>query len=286
MLRLGFHLSISGGVANAPAAAEREGYGAFQIFASNPRSWKHSPIDEEEAERFKEIIKSRGIVPFAHVPYLCNPSSSDSLINKKSTGMLIANIESCNKLGINGVVVHIGSHTGSGENTGVKTAANTIRNALENTEGASLLLENSSGYRNSVGSKFGQIAEILDKIDSDRAKVCLDTCHAFAAGYDLSSAAGVGEACDHFESSIGFGRLGVVHLNDAKYPLGSGLDRHWHIGKGYIGAAGFKALFKQKQFREMSFIMETPVNKEGDADTNMREARRIAISAVGEKNVY
>ena len=131
-----------------------------------------------------------------------------------------------------------------------------------------------------------QIAEILHKIGSERAKVCLDTCHAFAAGYDLSNENGVRETCNQFEENIGFDRLGVIHLNDAKYPLGSGLDRHWHIGKGYIGAAGFKALFKQKQLKDMSFIMETPVNEEGDSGMNMREARRIAISAVGEKNVY
>ncbi len=286
MLRFGFHLSVSGGLKNAPLLAEHEGYGAFQIFASNPRSWEHREIDDKEALEFRQIVKRCGAIPFAHVPYLCNPSSSDRIVNKKSVGMLISNIKSCNALRIKMLVVHIGSHMGSGEHVGVDNAADAIRYAIEKTDGASLLLENSAGYKNSVGSKFEQIAEILDKVSSERTGVCLDTCHAFAAGYDISSEDGVVKMCDEFNDTIGFHRLGLVHLNDAKYPAGSGLDRHWHIGKGYIGAAGFKALFNQKQFKDASFIMETPVNDAGNPEINMKECKRIAASAVGKQNIY
>ncbi len=281
MIRLGFHLSVAGGVQNSALTAEKHRFETFQIFVSNPRAWEHHQIKAGDALAFKEIIKKTGSVPFAHAPYLCNPSSDNKDMLKKSLQMLVGNMESCNLLGIGGLVVHQGSHLGHGSESGVKTIVETMSKAVEIAPDVRILLENSSGYKNSVGSKFEEIGEIIDKVDSERVGVCLDTCHAFAAGYDLRTKDGIDEMCRSFDDNIGFKRLGLVHLNDAKYELGSGLDRHWHIGKGNIGIKGFTEFFKNKHFHDGCFVMETPINEDGDEVSNMKNARKIVTAALG-----
>ena len=286
MIRLGFHLSVSGGVCNSALTAEKEHYGTFQIFASNPRAWEHHRITGEDAQGFKEIVRKSGTVPFAHAPYLCNPSSSSTDVIKKSLKMLVGNMQSCAQLGIGGLVVHMGSHLGRGEEHGRKRLIEALGNAIDSAPNVRILLENSSGYRNSVGSKFSEIGKVLDEFDQSGVGVCLDTCHAFAAGYDLRTEESIDKVCEEFDGNIGFKRLHLVHLNDAKYGLGSGLDRHWHIGKGKIGMGGFSELFKNKHFHDMCFVMETPVNQDGNGHTNMRTAKRLAESASGRGSVY
>ncbi len=286
MIRFGFHLSIAGGVSNAAITAKRHHYGTFQIFVSNPRTWKHSAIDEKEALLFSEIMKKTGAIPFAHVPYLCNPSSSSEAMLKKSLNMLVSNMQSCALLGIKGLVVHMGSHLGKGEEHGRKKITETLGKALAAAPDVRILLENSAGYRNSVGSSFEETGMVLDKFDSDAVGVCLDTCHAFAAGYDLRTKESIDKVCNEFEDNIGFKRLGLVHLNDAKYELGSGLDRHWHIGKGNIGIKGFAELLRNRNFHDRCFVMETPINSEGNETTNMAAAKKIAAAALGRDSVY
>ena len=286
MIRLGFHLSIAGGVYNAPITAERHRYGTFQIFASNPRGWEHRPINEEDAEHFKQVVKKSDTVPYAHTPYLCNPSSASTKMLKKSLGMLVKNMESCSMLGVSSLVVHMGSHLGKGEQHGRKTIIDTISRALDSEPKTVLLLENSSGYKNSMGSKFDETGYIIDSISSDRIGICLDTCHAFASGYDLRTAESIDKVCSEFDSNMGFKRLGLVHLNDAKYELGSGLDRHWHIGQGNIGADGFRELFRNRNFHNRCFVMETPINEHGNEITNMKNARKLAAEALGRDSVY
>ncbi len=276
MIRLGFHLSVSGGVYNAALAAEKHHYGTFQIFASNPRAWEHRKIDDTDAARFREVTRKSGAVPFAHVPYLCNPSSPNPEVLRKSLGMLVGNMESCAQLGIRGLVVHMGSHLGKGEALGLGSIVKTLTSAIDSAPRVRILLENSAGYNNSVGSKFGEIGKALESFGQAEAGVCLDTCHAFAAGYDLRTKTAIDAMCSEFEDKIGFRRLGLVHLNDAKYDLGSGLDRHWHIGKGKIGIGGFTELFRNRHFQDMCFIMETPVNQDGNEATNMKAAQKAA----------
>lgn len=281
MIRLGFHLSVSDGVQNSALTAEKHHYGTFQIFASNPRAWEHHQIKAEDAEAFKDIIKKTGAVPFVHVPYLCNPSSVNRETLKKSLQMLAGNMESCNLLKVAGLVVHQGSHLGEGSESGVKAIVDTIGKAVALAPGVRILLENSSGYKNSIGSRFEEIGEIIDKVGSDRIGVCLDTCHAFAAGYDLRTKEGIAEMCKSFDDNISFKRLGLVHLNDAKYELGSGLDRHWHIGKGNIGVQGFTEFFKNRHFHDGCFVMETPINDDGGEVSNMKNAKKIVAGALG-----
>ncbi len=275
---MGFHLSVAGGVHNSASAAEEHRYGAFQIFTSNPRAWEHRAIADDDADQFRKIVKRSGSIPFAHVPYLCNPSSSSGEILKKSLEMLIGNMRSCAQLGIDCIVVHMGSHLGKGEEHGRKMLIRTVSSAVDKAPGVKVLLENSSGYRNSVGSRFEEIGKVTDEFDSKSVGVCLDTCHAFAAGYDLRTKESIEKVCDEFDDLIGFKRLSLVHLNDARYGLGSGLDRHWHIGQGSIGKAGFTELFRNRHFHSGSFIMETPVNEHGNEDTNMRAATQIVGS--------
>ncbi|HUC39090.1 MAG TPA: deoxyribonuclease IV [Candidatus Acidoferrum sp.] len=279
MIRIGFHLSVAGGVYNAPLTAEKEGYGTFQIFASNPRAWDHHEIPKEDAERFRQIVKKSNTIPFAHVPYLCNPSSTSRETLEKSMKMLVNNMESCNALGIEGLVMHQGSHLGKGSDHGRKTIIDAVGKALDRVPKVHILLENSAGYTNSMGSKFDEMGYIIDQIGSPRVGVCLDTCHTFAAGYDLRTKESIEKTCAEFEDNIGFKRLGLVHLNDAKFELGSGLDRHWHIGQGNIGAKGFTELFRNKNFKDRCFVMETPINGDGNETTNMRAIKQIIKNA-------
>ncbi len=261
-------------------------YGAFQIFVSNPRSWKRSSISEAAAEQFSAVVKRSDTVPFAHVPYLCNPSSPSADALRKSRTMLADNMKSCSVLGIKYLVVHIGSHLGKGTESGISAAADTLSHALSKDGNTRLLLENSAGYNNSVGSKFEEIGRIIDKAGSENLMLCLDTAHAFAAGYDFRTGEGMERLCAEIADNIGFDRMGLVHLNDARYPAGSGLDRHWHIGKGEIGVAGFKELFQNRNFQNGCFIMETPINDDGNEISNMNKAKAIALSVLGRESIY
>lgn len=262
MIRLGFHLSIAGSVANAPMEAMQEGYRAFQIFTTSSRSWKNSRIGDNEAKEFAGLVKSGDLASFAHMPYLCNPASTKMDVHDKSRAMLIDNMGNCKALGIKYLVMHTGSHLGGGTSMGIGNVCNLLGSAMGAVDGVDILLENGSGYNNSIGSKFSEIGEIIEMVGSRRVGVCFDTCHAFAAGYDISTDASVDKMVEEFDSSIGLSRLRFVHLNDAKHPLGSGLDRHWHIGKGYIGRKGFLSLFRNKAFRDGSFVMELPEDSE------------------------
>ncbi len=278
MMRLGFHLSISGGVYNAPIEAASMDYNAFQIFTTSSRSWKNSGISDADAGEFMRYTKENDLKPFAHMPYLCNPASPNRQVHEKSTAMLVDNIMNCSALGIGGLVIHLGSHLGKGMDEGIRKVCDTLDSALGSTaaeKNVDILLENGSGYTNCVGSKISDIGRIIDNVGSDRVGVCFDTCHAFAAGYDISDEASVDKIVKEFKSSIKQSRLGLVHLNDAMYPLGSGRDRHQHIGKGYIGTGGFTSLFRNGMFGSGSFVMELPEDPGADHQTDMNAVKSI-----------
>jgi len=275
MIRLGFHVSIAGSVANAPTEAIQEGYDAFQIFTTSSRSWTNSRISDKDANEFTRLVKSSNLEAFAHMPYLCNPASTNKDVHDKSRKMLIDNMNNCRVLGIRYLVMHTGSHLGVGTSVGIENVCSLLGSAIGEIDGVDVLLENGSGYNNSVGSKFGEIGQIIEKVGTQRIGVCFDTCHAFAAGYDISTDKSVESMVEEFDSSIGLSRLRFVHLNDAKHPLGSGLDRHWHIGKGYIGRKGFVSLFRNKAFRNGSFVMELPEDEEAGHTQDMNAALSI-----------
>lgn len=278
-VRIGFHVSIAGGISNAPRAAAEHGYSAFQFFPSSSRSWTVNKVSEEEAERFDKTAKDNDLEAFAHIPYLCNPASPSKDMLEKSRRMLVQDMEICKSIGAKYLVVHMGSHKGEGSERGIKTIIETLGNALDRVKDVDLLLENSAGYSNSMGSDFAEIGKVFDALDTKSVGICLDTCHAFAAGYNFGSEEEIEKLAGEIDSYIGLKRLALVHLNDAKYPLGSGLDRHWHIGKGYIGEKGFLNFFSNKAFGQGSFVLETPYQREGDDVRNFAETRKLMKKA-------
>ncbi len=275
MLRFGFHMSIAGSVANAPREAVLHGYPVFQMFTTSSRSWLNSKIDSNASSEFRDMVRRNSLEPFAHIPYLCNPGSPNGDVYSKSRKMLIDNMGNCESLGIKYLVVHMGSHLGKGFDEIGDRLTDTIMHALRRSTSTHILLENSAGYNNSVGSHMKEIGNIIESVGDKRVGVCLDTCHAFAAGYDIASKKGTSSLMDEIEESFGIDKIKLVHLNDAKFPLGSGLDRHWHIGKGHIGMKGFANFFRISRLTADCFVMETPENTDGDDHTNMQAVSKI-----------
>ncbi len=279
MIRLGMHVSISGTIDQAADRAREQGCDTFQVFTRNPRGWKYEKLDREEVGEFKRKAASYNLNPVvAHMPYLPNLSSPKKLIYNKSVKSLTAELDRCATLGIPYIVTHLGSHLGKGTDLGLERISGAVNSALsENQSDVMLLLENTAGTKNSMGSSFEDIKRILDRVDNrKRVGVCFDTAHAYAAGYDLHSPQRVNETIKKFDSTLGLGLLKVIHLNDSQVGLGSGRDRHEHIGLGYIGETGFRALFKQEAVRDLPFIMETPIDDRRDEAGNMKKVRELS----------
>jgi deoxyribonuclease-4 len=276
-VKLGFHVSIKGGIDKAVDRAAAIGCSTFQIFTQSPRMWKHRKLREEEVKRFKDRLRETGIDPvFSHMPYLPNLSTPYPVNYRKSVGTLKAEVGKCNRLGIRYLVTHLGSHLGSGPERGMERvveALNQVNAVFDETP--IILLENTSGKTNEVGSTFTEIGAIIEKVESERVGLCLDTCHAYTRGYNIATRRGLSDALDELDNHIGLGRLHLVHLNDARDPLGSRRDRHEHIGMGNIGDEGFRVILGSV-LREVPMIMETPID-ERRADTgNMRKVLELA----------
>jgi len=279
LIKLGLHVSISGTLDNAPDNAREFACDTFQMFTRNPRGWKFSRLDEQEVQGFRKKTREFDLSPVVtHMPYLPNLSSPKKAIYNKSVKSLSAELDRCGVLGIPYVVTHLGSHLGKGADVGLGNLVSAINFALDNNKNdVMLLLENTAGTKNSMGSTFEDIRRIVDGIDDKkRIGICLDTAHAFAAGYDIRTPDGVDQTLRKFELTIGLGRLKVIHLNDSKGELGCGRDRHEHIGLGYIGEEGFRALFKHEAIRALPFILETPIDDSRDAEGDMKKARSLA----------
>ena len=273
------HVSISGTIDQAADRAREIGCDTFQMFTRNPRGWKYKRLDREEVAEFKRKVGAYNLAPVvAHMPYLPNLSSPKKLIYNKSVKSLSGELERCETLGIPYIVTHLGSHLGEGSDIGLEKIVAAINRTLsENPNDVMLLLENTAGTKNSMGSSFEDIKRILDRVENRaRVGVCFDTAHAYAAGYDLHSPRGVDDTLRKFNSVLGFNILKVIHLNDSQVGLGSGRDRHEHIGLGYIGEQGFRALFKHEAVRNLPFIMETPIDERGDEKENMRKVRELS----------
>ncbi len=273
--RVGFHVSIAGGIYNAVDNAKAIGCSAFQIFSRNPRGWQAKPLAPEDATLFKEKLAASGIdraATLVHMPYLPNLSGQGDLY-KKSVETLAGELVRAGELGIPYLVIHLGSHLGNGVDTGMKQLAGAIALARDQTkkkgEDVTVLLENNAGQKNSVGGNFEEIRKILD-LARVRTGVCLDTCHAFASGYELRTAKGVEKTLDAFDSAVGLDELKFVHLNDSKGELGSNLDRHEHVGLGQIGKAGLAAFLRHKAIAKLPIVMETPIDEKRDDRANMK----------------
>jgi deoxyribonuclease IV len=275
-VKAGFHVSIVGGISNSVDNALKIGCNAFQIFSRNPRGWAAKPLEEAEAKKFQTKLANSKIQRSSvcvHMPYLPNLSSPDSELYNKSIDSLAEEVKRCDMLSIPYLVIHLGSHLGKGSDSGINQVVKACSLAFDHYKSSStqdgnsvtMLFENSAGQKNNIGSKFEEIRVILDKLNSaGEFGVCLDTCHTFAAGYDLRTEDNVNATIDQFDNTIGLKELKMVHLNDSKDKINSNRDRHEHIGFGNIGKEGFRALFNHKRIMRLPLIMETPKDNKCD----------------------
>ena len=279
MVRLGVHVSVAGGLDKAVDRAGERGCQAFQIFTTNPRSWRSKSITPESIDLFASRLKEYDIYPIvSHMPYLPNLASPREEVYDRSVQALTDELMRCRLLGISYIVTHLGSHLGAGMERGRDRIAEALMEAMSHSGGeAVILLENSAGTKNSMGSSFNDIASIIDSLpgQSSRLGVCLDTCHLFAAGYDLRTPPALDKTLEEFESCMDPKRLKLVHLNDCRGTLGSHLDRHEHIGLGQIGLEGFRSILCHPLLRERAMIMETPVDSRRDDKGNLDVARAL-----------
>ncbi|RDJ32106.1 MAG: deoxyribonuclease IV [Crenarchaeota archaeon] len=279
-MQIGCHVSISGGVNNAVDNAVERSCSAFQIFTRNPRGWNAKELPEKEISDFKKKLKASDIerlATCAHMPYLPNLSSPKKDSLKKSVDAMINEVKRCGKLGIPYLVTHLGSHLGTGEEEGIKRLVASLKEVAEVDNDVMILLENTAGQKNSVGSEFEQLAEIFFELKpAKRFGICIDTCHAFVAGYDLRTEKAVNDTFSKFEKAIGFEHLKILHLNDAKGEIGSRLDRHYHIGLGQIGEKGMSAVIKMANKKEIPIILETPIDDVRDDFENIKKAKKLA----------
>lgn len=275
--QVGVHVSIAGSLANAFDRARERGCDCFQIFTKNPRGWQAKPISEQEGLAFREAIKqfSPGLV-FAHISYLPNLAGEKSSLYEKSVQALCLELERCRTLSIPYLVTHLG-HAGDGLTSGRDRVVQAIDTALSEVSGDTmLLLENTAGEKNSVGSTIEGIADVFGRCqDTSRVGICFDTCHAFAAGYDLRDEQSVGMVSDLIEERIELLNLKLIHLNDAKGNCGSGLDRHEHIGLGALGEEGILSILHHPGFFGIPCICETPVDDRRGDNENIQKVRDL-----------
>lgn len=258
---VGLHVSAAGSPDLAFDRAKELGATTFQIFTRNPNQWKFKPLADEAVALFREKRRESGFRRIVdHMPYLPNLASPEKSTMKISRYTLDEETRRCDALGVDYLVVHLGSHLGKGTAVGITNIAGAVNEAVAGSDGeTTILLENMAGQKNCIGARFEEIRGILDNVKRpDRVGVCLDTCHLNAAGFDLRNEEAVEGTMGLFEEIIGVDRLKVVHLNDSKGPLGSRLDRHENIGEGKIGRAGMKAFLHYPRVNERPIVMETP----------------------------
>jgi deoxyribonuclease-4 len=259
---LGSHMSIAGGVDKALLQGKEVGCDAIQIFTKSSRQWGSKPLNEEEIANFHEAKKTTGITAvIAHDSYLYNFAATDTALRKKSVNGLIDEMERCEALGIAYLIAHPGAHVGAGEAVGIKTVAKSIDEMHKACAGftTQFTIEITAGQGSNLGYRFEQVRQIIDAAKApERLRVCFDTEHAFAAGYDLRTTEDYEQTFTEFDDTIGLDLLVAFHLNDAKKDLGCRVDRHEHIGKGFLGLEAFRLLMNDRRFWGLPMCLETP----------------------------
>ncbi len=271
---VGAHVSAGGGVFNAPVNAYKIGATAFALFTKSERQWVAKPLSEEDIENFKSNCSKYNYTPsqiLPHDSYLINLGSPKEEGLQQSRGAFIEEMRRCRQLGLDRLNFHPGSHLNMISITEcLKLIAESINIALEKTEGVTAVIENTAGQGSNLGYTFEQIAEIIVMVeDKSRVGVCIDTCHAFAAGYELSTKEGFTKVFENFDNIIGFKYLRGMHLNDAKKEVGSKVDRHSSLGEGMIGIEAFKMIMSDMRFNGIPLIMETPEPEKWAQELNM-----------------
>jgi deoxyribonuclease-4 len=277
-MRFGFHVSISGGFSLAVQRAHELGCTTMQIFSRNPRGWTVKPLDKDDIAEFKRLREQYDIGPvFIHTNYLINLASPKPDLYERSIEQFVIDLERTEHLGAEYLVTHLGSASGQDPAWMIDRVAHALNMAMKlHTPKATILLENTAGEKGDVGYTFEQVNEVISRLnDTDKIGICYDTCHGFAAGYDIRTKQGVDAVAKKIEETVGLKRLKGMHLNDCLRDFGSRVDRHWHIGDGKIGEDGFRAIVNHKAFRDVPKIMETPKETEEDDPRNMKKVRSL-----------
>lgn len=259
-MKIGAHVSTAGGISNAVARGAEIGCETIQIFGSSPQGWAFKPVPEAEVEAFRREAAAAGMGPvFLHAIYLINLGTPDGAHLEKGVQSLTNYMKLAAEIGAQGVIFHPGSHKGAGYEGILSQTVDAIKRVLDaSPEGPDLAVENMAGMGQHIGANFGELGGIIAAVDHPRLKVCLDTQHSFAAGYDLTTGQGIEAMIDEFEEAIGLSKLVAVHANDSKRPCGSGVDRHDNIGEGFIGEEGFATMMAHPSFHQVPFLLEVP----------------------------
>jgi deoxyribonuclease IV len=263
MKYIGAHVSAAGGVENAPIRAHEIGATGFALFTKNQRQWTAKPLSQQSIDAFKANCEKYGFITDAIIPhdsYLINLGHPEKAGLQKSRNAFLDEFQRCEQLGITMLNFHPGSHLKKiSEKECLKIIADSINWALDQTTGVKAAIENTAGQGTNMGFRFEHLAEIMDQVeDKERVGVCIDTAHAFAAGYDISTEEGFEETFNQFDEIIGFDKLLAMHLNDSKKELGTKVDRHDSLGDGHIGWTPFKMIMKDERFKGIPMILETP----------------------------
>jgi deoxyribonuclease IV len=279
-LKLGAHMSIAGGVSNALDSAAAVKSNAVQVFTKNNRQWQGPPLNEADVARWTEQIAQLGIeYAVSHASYLINLASPQDPLWMKSIRAHMDELQRACAYGIEHVVLHPGAHTGSGEEAGIQRVADALnRIHAETPECANTLtlLELTAGQGTTLGSSFEQLADIICRVDDDtRVGVCIDTCHALAAGYDFRTPEGYADMMATIERTVGLARVMCWHFNDSMFDCGSRKDRHTHIGEGFVGVEGFRHILNDPRWDGIPMVLETPKEEDGDGN----DARNLAALA-------
>ncbi len=275
-------MSVAGGLHLAFHRAVLAGCQAMQIFTRNANRWEAKPLGDEEIAAFASSRSASGITcVLAHDSYLINLASPDPEKWQRSIDAFVLELERCSALSIPQLVMHPGAHMGQGEVAGIARLHEAFRLVLDRApQDVEILIENTAGQGSYLGASFEQLAAILEDLPPDRFGICFDSCHAFAAGYDFRSEEQYAELISHIEASVGLERIRAFHLNDSLKDLGSGLDRHEHIGRGRIGGEGFASLMGDRRFDGVPKILETPKGQDGEMDrVNLELLRQLAARA-------
>ncbi len=280
-MRIGLHVHVAGGYAKAVAHAKAAGCAAMQVFSTNPRSYRPSAINGEALDEFSRLRREAGIEPCAiHTAYLVNLASSDPKIAQGSVRLSQNDLAVAARGGIRFVNTHLGSYGGCDRAEGFEAIVAALETVLETiAPEVVLVLENSAGAGNLAGGTLAELGAFCRRLDHPQLGVCLDTAHAWAAGYAIDTADGVRRFVDEAAREIGLKRIAMFHFNDTEVPLGANRDRHWHIGEGRIGFEGFRALLATPELRDKTAILETP-GSDADDVRNMRTITAIAKGAL------
>ena len=275
---IGAHVSPAGGPANAVARGVERGCDAIQIFNQNPRGWKPTVYTDEQVAEFREAMASSRVdALLIHAVYLLNAATTDKEMRDKTRASLIASLRAGDALGAHAVVLHPGSALGGKVGPAIKRAGKVIAQALAESDSCALHLENTAGTGGTLGRSFHELADLIDAAGgSSRLGLCLDSCHLFAAGFDIRTEEGLASVLDECVEIVGAGRVGSLHLNDSQTPLGSNRDRHADVGEGELGRRGCSVFLSEPRFAGLPCVLETPgPDRQGPTKAQITLTRRL-----------